>query len=160
MAQRRSYRRGFSILELAVVNVTIGILMTVAMPRLSRALNRARVVEALTTASTIERMLLDYYNRTGQYPPGGGEQNPPQPVSAGRATWDANVSGWDAIGFKADGSKYNYRYTFTTEVDPSTGRYTIATIRAWSDVDRNGIEGEYVISLQDGARIKDELVDE
>jgi type II secretory pathway pseudopilin PulG len=159
MTKNKWLKRGFSLIELSVVNVTIALLMTLALPRLNRALNRARIVEAVTTCSTIERMMLDYYNRTGQYPAVEGEQNPPQPPSAGRVLWDDTSIGWKELGFKGDGAAYRYRYTFKATPD-GAGRYTNATIHAWADVDNNGIDGEYIITLQDGARVKDILIDE
>ena len=160
MSTKKWQRRGFSLIELSIVNVTVALLMTVALPRLNRALNRARIVEAIQTASSIERMMLDYYNRNGQYPATGGLQNPPQPQSAGRVLWDDSVTGWSEIGFKGAGSAFRYRYTYTTTQDPVTNRYNKATIYASADTDNNGIEGSYTIQLQDGARLVEFLQDE
>jgi type II secretory pathway pseudopilin PulG len=160
MTANRWQRRGFSIIELSIVNVTVALLMTIAVPRLTRAMNRAKIVEAVQTASTIERLLLDYYNRFGQYPPVSAGQNPDVPVSAGRAQWKSSVAGWDQIGFTGPDGAYRYRYTVTTEKGPGSSRHNQAVIYAWSDVDMNGVESSYRIELKDGARVFEYLQDE
>jgi type II secretory pathway pseudopilin PulG len=157
---RRSGKRGFSMLELAVVNGTIAVLATIAIPRLQRSLNRARAVEAIQVTNTIARLMVDYYNRNGQYPSVNAAQNPPQPVPAGKVAWAEDKPGWIDINFKSDGQSYQYRYEFTTTYDASAQRYTQAVIHAFSDVDGNGINGHLYIYLQDGSRILDSEIEE
>jgi prepilin-type N-terminal cleavage/methylation domain-containing protein len=68
----RSARKGFTLLELLVVIIIVGVLAAVAMPALFRNIERARSTEALTAFGIIHRAWAAC--RTGEMP-GSGNTN-------------------------------------------------------------------------------------
>jgi general secretion pathway protein G len=68
-ASRRQLQRGFTLLELIIVVAVIGILATIAMPKLLGTPEKAREAVLKTNLRTI-RDVLDQYNADkGHYPP-------------------------------------------------------------------------------------------
>lgn len=152
MSVRRNRRtRGFTLIELAIVNATILILCTVSFAYLTGALNQAHDSESSTTMSSIERMMIDYYNNNYQYPPSGA-QNPPEPASAGSQVWVDGQPGWNDIGFLGDGQSYMYRYEFTSTQD-SSGLYSTVTIHSFSNLGGLGTAGDHYITLEYGEEV-------
>jgi type II secretory pathway pseudopilin PulG len=148
MARRRLRRRGFSILELAVVGATISVIASIAIPRLTHAFKRARAVEAAQTMGAIERSLREYYNRTGEYPPSAA-RNPPLD-NYDKAQMDTDLPGWRDLGFKPDAS-YRYRYQFTSTPD-SSGRNTTVVLEAMADTDNDGRVAHFLRVFKFGER--------
>ncbi len=68
-------KQGFTLLELLIVMVIVGVLITIGLPKYQRALERGRSIEGLTNA----RMAADYagaqYVLNGTYPTGTAWQN-------------------------------------------------------------------------------------
>jgi general secretion pathway protein G len=74
---------GFTIVELLIVIVVIGILAALAMGGYAQAQHRARVAEAKTDLATIKKAMLAYKQEFGELPPVGDAWNldtmPPSP---------------------------------------------------------------------------------
>ena len=62
--------RAFTILELIIVVIIIGVLASLALPRLAMMIEGARATEVLTAFSAIRASLERYYLMNGEYPLG------------------------------------------------------------------------------------------
>ncbi|MDD5005905.1 MAG: prepilin-type N-terminal cleavage/methylation domain-containing protein [Candidatus Omnitrophica bacterium] len=61
------YRDGFTLIELIIVIIVIGILASIALPRYQRIAEKSRVAEAKNILSTIRSAQLTYYAQYGAY---------------------------------------------------------------------------------------------
>jgi len=61
-------RRGFTLLELLVVMAIIATLLTIAVPRYFRSLQRSREAVLLQDLSTLRESIDKFYGDTGKYP--------------------------------------------------------------------------------------------
>ena len=71
---RRSARRGFTIIELMVVLLLIGVLMGIAAINLPGVLNRAKVNATKASMDVIGQSLSEYNMTNNGYPPNNGLQ--------------------------------------------------------------------------------------
>jgi general secretion pathway protein G len=62
-------RRGFTLLELLVVMAIIATLLTIAVPRYFRSLQRSREAVLQQDLSTLRESIDRFYGDTGKYPP-------------------------------------------------------------------------------------------
>lgn len=62
-----NYKKGFTLIELIIVIVVIGILATIALPRYSKVVERARVAEAKSMLSAIRNAQYRYYSQYSNY---------------------------------------------------------------------------------------------
>ncbi len=98
-AQNRS--RGFTIIELLVVIVIIGILVGLLLPNLFESQQRARDTERKNDLSTIQTQLETFHNDNQAYPADLSELTPdymdeiPQDPESGSYTYDATAGGSD-----------------------------------------------------------------
>jgi type IV pilus assembly protein PilA len=100
-------RRGFSLIELLIVIAIILIIITIAVPNLTKARMHAQVTAAIGAIKTIHTAQVQYYSTYGKYATSLAELGPP-------ASGAANASAADVIGNDlAGGEKQGYRFTLT-----------------------------------------------
>ena len=100
-------RRGFSLIELLIVIAIILIIITIAVPKFTRARMYAQETAALQAIRTIHTVQVQYYSQYGRYATSLAELGPP-------ASGAANPSAADLIGNDlAGGEKSGYKFTLT-----------------------------------------------
>ena len=75
--------RGFTLIELMIVVVILGILAAIAVPKFSGASQQAKQSEASAILKQMYTMQSAHYERYGEYTPDAGE------AGLGRVGWDA-----------------------------------------------------------------------
>ena len=68
MKSNKSFQRGFTLIELMIVIVILGILMGTILPRLTGAQGRARDTARIADLNNLSQALEVYYNDNGGYP--------------------------------------------------------------------------------------------
>lgn len=114
----RSRRRtsGFTLIELMMVVVILGILGAIAVPMFGSYLNRSRATEGAAMLGEIKQRQEAYRSEFGQYCDVGGggpsaSYNPASVPQGTTALWDpaAASNGWRQLGVNADGP-VRFRY--------------------------------------------------
>ncbi len=147
--------RGFTLIELMVVVMIIGVLVTVSVPAYVKFVRRSKVTEALQGLAAISRGAVAYYDgdrttRDGvllprQFPVSQGPDPFPTALRAAggakfsvpEATWDAPT--WRALDFAMNEPHY-FSYHFTSA---GSGNGAAFTARAWGDLDGDGFPSMY-----------------
>lgn len=107
-ARRASSKlRGFSLIELLIVIAIILIIITVAVPNLTRARMHAQETAAIAAIKTIHTAQVQYYSTYGKYAASLAELGPPASGAASAAS--ADIIGNDL----ANGKKQGYNFTLT-----------------------------------------------
>ena len=100
-------RRGFSLIELLIVIAIILIIITIAVPNLTRARMHAQETAAIAAIKTIHTAQVQYYSTYGRYANSLTELGPPASGAASAAS--ADIIGNDL----ANGKKQGYLFTLT-----------------------------------------------
>ena len=111
---------GFTLVELMIVVVILGILAAVAIPAFSRYIKRSKTAEASGNIAKIYQGQVTYYQQSSETATSTGFVNaatvtPAAPLGTGAkhpanvAAWVNNAE-WTAIGFSLDGPHY-YSYS-------------------------------------------------
>src|SRR5581483_4830239 len=100
-------RRGFSLIELLIVVAIILIIITIALPKLSRARMYSQETAAIAAIRTLHTAQVQYNSQFGRFATSLAELGPP-------ASGNANASAADLIGNDlSGGEKSGYKFTVT-----------------------------------------------
>lgn len=119
---RRAPTRGFTIIELMVVVVILGVLSTLAIPYYQKLTARARRSEMFSAIAKVRMQLLYAYQNTGQFPaPASGTDSSWNPVDPTTGTpalgiaadWKANDPDWKDLPALDGGVRMRYQYSVT-----------------------------------------------
>ena len=103
----RTRRRGFSLIELLIVVAIILIIITIALPKLSRARMYSQETAAIAAIRTLHTAQVQYNSQFGRYATSLAELGPP-------ASGNANASAADLIGNDlSGGEKSGYKFTLS-----------------------------------------------
>ncbi len=111
-------RRGFSLIELLIVIAIILIIITFALPKMTRARMYAQETAAIAAIRTIHTAQVQYYSQFGRYATSLTELGPP-------TSGNANIGAADLVDATlAAGLKQGYKFV----VAGLQGGYTISAI--------------------------------
>jgi prepilin-type N-terminal cleavage/methylation domain-containing protein len=100
-------RRGFSLIELLIVVAIILIIITIALPKLSRARMYSQETAAIAAIRTLHTAQVQFYSQYNRYAASLTELGPP-------ASGSANASAADLIGNDlSGGAKSGYKFTLS-----------------------------------------------
>jgi prepilin-type N-terminal cleavage/methylation domain-containing protein len=117
---RIAARRGFTLVELMLVVLIIGIVTSLATPALQRVLARARRAEAIVALGKMQQYFVNLYENQGNFCPPDltcagaftSVLNPTANVPVGQpVAWDPTPPGWVSMPFYPDGG-VRLRYQF------------------------------------------------
>lgn len=138
MLRSKTYKRGFTLIELIITVAIMGILAATAITLFSLQQLRAKRTEAMTNTEAIAKLERGYFGESGVYPPVS-----PSPVTATpgeRENWDPTGVPWsfNVIGFEATGAVF-----FVYDVNTGTGLCgcpsgACFTVSAYGDSDKDG----------------------
>ena len=100
-------RRGFSLIELLIVVAIILIIITIALPKLSRARMYSQETAAIAAIRTLHTAQVQFYSQYGRYAASLTELGPPSSGAASPSA--ADLIGNDLAG----GEKSGYKFTLT-----------------------------------------------
>jgi len=133
-------RKAFTLIELLIVLIIIGVLVALAVPQYEKFVIRARGAEAMTNLRAFADSSWRYYLETGIFPPHEGDP-PPLPGQIG-----TNYPIPSTIDVKMDSSKYflYWYYNYFSPYGIPTGGSPV-TIGAYDDnAFKNGPPGSIV----------------
>lgn len=141
-------QRGFTIIEVMIVVVIIGILAAIAIPMFTSHMTHAKSTEAMLQLNKMATDAKTYYFANTKYPQGTAavlpgadgaacaQANKRFPVSTG---WAAD-STWSALGFEIDEpNMFSYHFASNSP--------TVAQGTAVGDLDCDGVKITYILDL-------------
>ena len=131
LRKRRTSQRGFSLIELLIVIAIILIILSIALPQMSKSRMHAQEMAAIAEVGTIQKAQVQYYSQFGQYattltqlgpPTSSGAAEGPQAAGLIPASL-ANGSG-SGFTFTLTATPTGYALTAIPKAFGSTGRRT------------------------------------
>jgi type IV pilus assembly protein PilA len=131
LRKRRASQRGFSLIELLIVIAIILIILSIALPQMSKSRMHAQEMAAIAEVGTIQKAQVQYYSQFGQYATTLSQLGPPTssgaaegPQAAGLIPASlANGSG-SGFAFTLTATPTGYALTAVPKAFGSTGRRT------------------------------------
>jgi type IV pilus assembly protein PilA len=131
LRKRRKSQRGFSLIELLIVIAIILIILSIALPQMSKSRMHAQEMAAIAEIGTIQKAQVQYYSQFGQYATALTQLGPPAssgaaegPQAAGLIPASlANGSG-SGFTFTLTATPTGYALTAVPKAFGSTGRRT------------------------------------
>ena len=141
-------QRGFTIIELMVVVVIIGILAAIAIPMFTGHMTHAKASEAMLQLNKMAVDAKTYYFANTKYPQGTAAVLPgadgsacagPNRHFAASSAWNADPV-WSSLGFQIDEPNlFSYHFASTTT--------TVAQGLAVGNLDCDGVKITYILNL-------------
>ena len=138
---------GFTLVELMIVVVILGILAAVAIPAFTRYVKRSKTSEATGNISKIYQGEITFFNQSGERGAAGFQTCTATPAAAPTASKYTGVdptvfsgdTGWSAIGFSLDTmGYYQYAVAADTAAFTATARGNIDGDATYSTFTRIG----------------------
>jgi type IV pilus assembly protein PilA len=131
LRKQRASQRGFSLIELLIVIAIILIILSIALPQMSKSRMHAQEMAAIAEIGTIQKAQVQYYSQFGQYATALTQLGPPAssgaaegPQAAGLIPASlANGSG-SGFTFTLTATPTGYALTAVPKAFGSTGRRT------------------------------------
>ncbi len=129
--QRRRRQRGFSLIELLIVIAIILIILSIALPQMSKSRMNAQEMAAVAEMGTINKAEVQYYSQFGQYATSLAQLGPPAsaggtegPQAAGLIPGNLSSGAAGGYNFTLTPSPTGYAASAVPKVFNSTGRRT------------------------------------
>jgi type IV pilus assembly protein PilA len=129
LRRRRASQRGFSLIELLIVIAIILIILSIALPQMSKSRMQAQEMAAVAQIGTIQKAQVQYYSQFGQYAAALTQLGPP---SSSGAAEGPQASGLIPASL-ANGSGSGYNFTVT---QTPTGYSVTAVPKAFNSTGR------------------------
>jgi type IV pilus assembly protein PilA len=129
LRKRRTSQRGFSLIELLIVIAIILIILSIALPQMSKSRMHAQEMAAIAEIGTIQKAQVQYYSQFGQYATALTQLGPPSSSGAAEGPQAAGL----IPGSLANGSGSGF--TFTLSQTP-TGYALTAVPKAFGSTGR------------------------
>jgi type IV pilus assembly protein PilA len=120
LQRRRAGQRGFSLIELLIVIAIILIILSIALPQMSKSRMNAQEMAAIREVQTINQAQIQYQSQFGQFATSLAQLGPP--ASAGAAE-GPEAAGLIPAGL-ASGSASGYNFTVT----PTPQGYAVTAV--------------------------------
>lgn len=117
---RRRGQRGFSLIELLIVIAIILIILSIALPQMSKSRMHAQEMSAVAEMRTINQAEVQYQSQFGQYATSLAQLGPPATAGAAEGPASAGL----IPGSLASGSTSGYNFT----VAATPGGYSVTAV--------------------------------
>ena len=107
LRRRRASERGFSLIELLIVIAIILIILSIALPQMSKSRMHAQEMAAIAQIGTIQKAQVQYYSQFGQYATSLSQLGPPTSSGAAEGPQSAGL----IPASLANGSSSGYNFT-------------------------------------------------
>lgn len=121
MRRMRKDEKGFTLIELMVVIVIIGILAAIAIPQFANIINNSRVKADVATGKTMKDAVDRYYTDNGSYPSPTDTSGLVGVLTTATTNGTVYLNSKPTVAQNANNANINNVFTYT----PSTGNITV-----------------------------------